>query len=127
MNGLPICEAPLLDLGKIEELGQLDPGGAAGLVRRLVELFVVKSLEMLRSPCWAARPLDLDAVARTAHSLKSSSAALGAGRFSALCAQLEHKIRSGEAVEVPLYHAAIQSVYHETAEALTRILPEVTP
>jgi hypothetical protein len=114
----------LMDLNKIAELKQLDPDGSVGLLNRLVEIFVVKIGETLQKPCWSPGTLDLNAIGRTAHSMKSSSAALGAVRLSALCGALEKRIREGRAVDVFHYFIGIRSAYQDTVEALNQILTE---
>ena len=44
---------------------------------------------------------DLDTVRGVAHTLKSSMANLGALQLSALCAEVEHTVRSGEHTGLP--------------------------
>jgi hypothetical protein len=114
----------LLDPAKMEEIKQLDPGGSAGLVQRIVGLFIDQTDEMLRRPLWTATPIDLNVVMRTAHSMKSTAGAVGARRLSSICASLERKLRSGESADVPRYFADMQSAYQETRKALGKSLAE---
>jgi HPt (histidine-containing phosphotransfer) domain-containing protein len=117
-------EEMLLDLTTIEEIRQLDPDDSAVFLHQLVELFIVKTGEMLQKPCWSPDSLDLHTVGRTAHSMKSSSSAVGARRFSTLCASLERRICRGQPVNIPQHLAELRSAYLETTEALQRFLAE---
>lgn len=117
-------EDVLLDPAKMEEIRKLDPGGSAGLVQRIVGLFIDQTDEMLRRPLWTHTPIDTDLVMRTAHSMKSTAGAVGARRLSSLCASLERKLRNGEPADVPRYFSNIRSTYEETREALGRCLAE---
>jgi HPt (histidine-containing phosphotransfer) domain-containing protein len=115
-------EGAVLALSTIEEIRLLDPDGTAGLLHQLVELFNVKTDELLQTPCWSEEPWDLRSVGRIAHSMKSSSSAVGAEKLSALCADLERNICEGQAVDVRQYHAEIRFAFLEAAEALNRFL-----
>jgi histidine phosphotransfer protein HptB len=115
----------VLALNTIEEISLLDPDGSVGLLQQLVEIFSVKTEEMLEQPSWSAEPRDLYSVGRIAHSMKSSSAAVGAEKLSALCASLERNICEGQTVDVRQYHADIRSAFLEAAEALNRFLAEI--
>lgn len=56
---------------------------------------------------------------RPSHSLKSSSASIGAMRLSRLCAQLEDYLRSGrESLDVPAQVGKIAGEYERVREAL---------
>lgn len=116
------AEHRVLALGAVEEIRLLDPDGSAGLLRELVEIFCRKIEEMLQRPCWSAEPWDFVSVGRLAHSIKSSSAAVGAEKLASLCASLERRICEGEAVDVHRYHADIRSAFLEAAKALSQFL-----
>jgi HPt (histidine-containing phosphotransfer) domain-containing protein len=115
-------EGAVLALSTIEEIRLLDPDGTAGLLHQLVELFNVKTEDLLRKPCWSEEPWDLRSVGRIAHSMKSSSSAVGAEKLSALCGDLERHICEGQAVDVRQYHVEIRFAFVEAAEALNRFL-----
>jgi HPt (histidine-containing phosphotransfer) domain-containing protein len=117
-------EGAVLALNTIEEIRLLDPDGSAGLLKQLAEIFSVKTEEMLQKPCWSEQPWDLHSVERIAHSMKSSSSAVGAEKLSALCASLERKICEGQAVDVRQYHDGIRIAFLAASEALNRFLAE---
>jgi HPt (histidine-containing phosphotransfer) domain-containing protein len=55
---------------------------------------------------------DLDRMARAAHTLKSSSAAVGALAFSQMCADIEHVLRS---LKVMPPTPQVEALIHEGA------------
>lgn len=91
--GLP---APgLLDAQALARLHELDPGGKAGLVERVLATYT-RSLAGLLEQLAAARAAgDASAQRHVAHTLKSSSASVGALKLSELCADIEHRLRDG--------------------------------
>ena len=88
----------VLDQPTLDRLRELDPGGAARLLPRVVAAYET-SLERMLPDLAAARAgdaLNLDAIRHVSHTLKSSSGSLGALRLAALCAEIETKARNGE-------------------------------
>jgi HPt (histidine-containing phosphotransfer) domain-containing protein len=64
------------------------------LLLRVIETFTTSSTKLLSAAREAFATNDPDAVARAAHTLKSSSAQLGAERLSVLCKDLEARVRA---------------------------------
>jgi signal transduction histidine kinase/HPt (histidine-containing phosphotransfer) domain-containing protein len=83
-------------LAKLLEIG----GGDAGFVREMIDLFLSQTPGNLDAMRAGLRAGDLLAVARAAHSTKSSSGYLGARQLSALCALVEAKAKARETAEV---------------------------
>ncbi len=89
--------AALLDPEAIRRLRELDPSGGNKLLERVVAAFG-SSLERLLPDLARAREgdvLDLVAIRHVSHTLKSSSASLGAMALSARCADIETLAREG--------------------------------
>jgi histidine phosphotransfer protein HptB len=83
----------VLDAAALARLSELDPTGNGTLVQRVLATYAT-SLERTRNELLRARqPLQPDAVRHLAHTLKSSSASVGALALSALCAQVEQHVR----------------------------------
>ena len=85
-----LAEASLADLRA------LDPGGQARLVHRVLGTYqgsLGRLVEQLRTARDAGA---WDQTARVAHTLKSSSASIGALALSALCADIERHVREGQ-------------------------------
>ncbi|MDR7335008.1 Hpt domain-containing protein [Roseateles asaccharophilus] len=89
--------ADLLDPEAIARLRELDPSGGNKLLERVVAAFST-SLDRLLPDLARARAgdsLDLTVVRHVSHTLKSSSASLGAHVLSARCADIEAMAREG--------------------------------
>jgi HPt (histidine-containing phosphotransfer) domain-containing protein len=85
----------ILDRQSLDRLRELDPTGQAGLLNRVV-LTYVATLEKLRAQFETARAAaDTSGMRLVAHTLKSSSASVGALKLSALCADVEQRLRDG--------------------------------
>ncbi|MGQ3055351.1 MAG: Hpt domain-containing protein [Roseateles sp.] len=90
--------AALLDLEAIRRLRELDPSGGTKLLERVVNAFS-NSLDRLLPDLARAREgatPDLAVVRHVSHTLKSSSASLGAMALSARCAEIETMVRDGQ-------------------------------
>ena len=108
------ADEPVLDPLALARLGELDPTGENRLLQRVLQAFQT-SVARLRPQFDAARrDLDHTAIRLVVHTLKSSSASIGALRLSQLCAQVESAIRleTGEDLSGPLQalDAALDSV-----------------
>lgn len=87
-----------LDAAALARLRELDPSGGNGLVARVLQTYAA-SLERLTAELEQARAAsDRITVRRVAHTLKSSSASVGALAFAALCAQVEAMSRDPQPV-----------------------------
>jgi len=85
----------LLDATALARLRELDPGGKAGLLNRVLQAYT-QSLERMLAQWRAARSAgDASAMRQVAHTLKSSSASVGALGLSTLCAEVEARLRDG--------------------------------
>ena len=90
------ADKPVLDAASMAELRSLDPDGKAQLVKRVLATYQV-SLAKLVGQLHAARADGAwDQVSRVAHTLKSSSASIGALALSAQCADIERLLRAGD-------------------------------
>ena len=81
--------------GALEKLAQaLGPGGAAS-VQKVILLYLHDTPERFAQMRLAVERGDADALARAAHSMKSSSASVGAMQFASMCQALEAMGRGG--------------------------------
>lgn len=116
---------PVLDAASMAELRALDPDGKAQLVKRVLATYQA-SLAKLVDQLRAARSEGAwEQVGRVAHTLKSSSASIGALGLSALCADIERLIRAGDpAGAEPLveqFHAEVQRVDAAVGQTLRHL------
>ena len=90
----PIGAAAALDASALTRLSELDPTGKSRLLERVLTVYQGSLNRLLPQLQMARRDRDAVAIERVAHTLKSSSATIGALHFAALCAETEAIARS---------------------------------
>lgn len=90
-----IDAAAVLDPQAIERLRELDPGGQSKLLVRVADAFGTSVARLLPQMTTAFQARDAAAIRHVAHTLKSSSASIGAVKLSQLCAEIEAVSRDG--------------------------------
>lgn len=95
---------PLLDAASLQRLRELDPGDRTGLIGRVLDTYVHSLARHAAELAQARAAGDPDALRMVAHTLKSSSASVGALELSLACAEVERLVRegAGAALEAPL-------------------------
>ncbi|MDL2336739.1 MAG: Hpt domain-containing protein [Pseudomonadota bacterium] len=83
----------LLDDGAIRRLRELDPTGESHLLMRVFNAFETSLNRLLPQLIQALDAADAPGVRLVAHTLKSSSATVGALELSRLCAEVEVQAR----------------------------------
>jgi CheY-like chemotaxis protein len=86
----------VLDAPSLDRLRELDPKGTNGLIVRVLKAFEGSLQRLLAQLHDARRQGDHAAIRHVAHTLKSSSASVGALELSRLCADIERRIRQDE-------------------------------
>jgi len=96
---VPVPAPPVwgvLDAAAVARLQELDPGGNAGLLTRVLATYT-QSLQRLLGQLQAARQnTDVQSQHHVVHTLKSSSASVGALALAAICADIERRLRDGQ-------------------------------
>src|SRR5471030_2595076 len=87
---------PVLDAACMAELRSLDPDGKAQLVKRVLATYQASLAKLVEQLRVARADGAWDQVSRVAHTLKSSSASIGALALSAQCADIERLLRAGD-------------------------------
>lgn len=87
-------------------------------MEKVVTLFCTHTPGVLETLRTAAAQRDFHTLRDSAHSLKSSSANVGATNLSALCRELELKARSNELDNTPFHVAEIEAEYERARCAL---------
>ena len=114
----------VLDAAALARLTELDPTGENRLLERVLQAFQT-SVARLRPQADAAREKgDRAGLRLVAHTLKSSSASIGALQLSQLCAQIETTIRleSGDDLEAQL--DALGKSLDDVLQAIAQLLKE---
>jgi len=100
--------AHVLDEGALARLRELDPDGRHGVVPRVLtayETALVRQIGQMRAELEAPQS---QALAVLAHTLKSSSASVGALALARACESLERRVREGATAKT-----------HDVAELIT--------
>lgn len=86
-------EPVTLDGAALARLRELDPEGRHGVLARVLGAFEVSLGRMLAQLAAELESPQTNVVAGVAHTLKSSSASVGALRLSAACDEVERRLR----------------------------------
>lgn len=111
-------DTPLLDHAILSELRE-SVGGDDAFVVELVGAYLAEGQGHVNDMFAAAAAGDAAAVVRPSHTLKSSSAALGAMRLAAICRAIEASGRDGRAEGLAAQVEEAQQVWEATVEALS--------
>jgi len=124
-EGVPAGAASaVLDAGALARLSELDPNGTNRLLERVLRAFET-SVARLRPQLDAARAGDDRAAIRlVAHTLKSSSASIGALQLSQLCAQVEAAIRMDTDESLVPQLDALDAALDGALQAIAALLKE---
>ena len=92
-GGGAAATAGVLDAGALDRLRELDPKGENQLLQRVLTAFQTSTARLVPQVRTACTAGDLNGVRHVAHTLKSSSASIGALRLAQMCSELEAMIR----------------------------------
>lgn len=111
-------DLPILDDAVIAELRE-STGGDMDFVRELVEAYIDEGRGYLEAMVAAAAAGDAEAMLRPAHTLKSSSATMGAMRLAGLCRAIEEAARDGRSASFAADVAQAVSTWSITLAAMS--------
>lgn len=112
-----------LDAASLQRLHELDPQGTNRVVERVLRAFEASLLRLLPQSVQALRDGDHEAVRHVAHTLKSSSASVGALELSRRCADIENRVRTQQHDGLAERVDALQSEGQRVLEAVRGLLP----
>ena len=110
-------DVPVLDQGVLDELRE-SVGGDEEFVRELVATYIEEAGPNVAAMADAAASGDATAIVRPAHTMKSTSASVGAMRLSAICRDLEAAGREGRGHDLVDGSTLAGTTWTETLEAL---------
>lgn len=120
--------AEVLDLQVLDQLGKVRTNGKAELLARVISLYLAESPKLMQKLKQAAGAKDAPEIARSAHSLKSSSANVGAMVLSRYCADIEASARRADTevarkilAKIETEHARVQSALSAEFELLAAV------
>lgn len=117
---------PALDAHALAKLTKLDPTGQSGLLKRVLAAYLA-SLGRLRQDLDDMRhQVDLDSLCMGVHTLKSSSASVGALHLSGLCASIEQAARNGRLAGLPDQVSGLRAELDRVDRAIQHMIANPT-
>jgi CheY-like chemotaxis protein len=113
---------PLLDETALAELRKLQRPGQPNVVHKCLTTYLADTATLATALCTAITSGDNKTLREAAHSLKSSSALVGARRFSELCKDLEQMGRAQIVAQALPLLPTVQAVYEDSCRALKEVL-----
>jgi HPt (histidine-containing phosphotransfer) domain-containing protein len=119
-----IGDSSPIDSKVLNNIQVLQRKGGADLLSRVVRVYLDQSSNLLDDLQDAVHGNDPKAIRGRAHSLKSSSANMGAMRLTTLLKEMEEIGRNGETAKAPSLMLEIQKEYKVVRETLESLLKE---
>ena len=107
-----------LDLRAIERIREMERRGAERLLERLIDTYLDSSTRLMADAQGALARGDSSALRQATHTLKSSSANLGAIELARLAAEIERLARGERLVDARADWAAVVNEYERVQQAL---------
>jgi HPt (histidine-containing phosphotransfer) domain-containing protein len=117
------ASAAVLDDSALERLRELDPEGNSRLLERVLRAFESSAERLARQFGEARAAGDMQGVRHVAHTLKSSSASIGALDLARLCAEIETSIRAESFAALPERLDAMDREIAAVLQAVNPMLP----
>ena len=111
--------AEVLDRQALDQLGKLITNGKPELLVRVINLYLAESPKLIQQLRQAADANDAPEIARAAHSLRSSSANVGAEVLSRYCGDIEASARRADTEEARKIVGIIEAEHGRVQAALT--------
>jgi two-component system sensor histidine kinase/response regulator len=110
--------AAVIDRQVLDQLGKVRTNGKPELLTRVINLYLTESPKLMQKLKQAAGAGDAPEIARSAHSLKSSSANVGAKVLSRYCEDLEGSARRADTEEARRIMAKVEKEHRSVLSAL---------
>jgi HPt (histidine-containing phosphotransfer) domain-containing protein len=121
----PAAAEPALEPQALARLGELDPDGSAGLVRRVLSTYLASLQRLAEQARQVHAAHDMPGLRYVAHTLKSSSSSVGAGHLAALCMALEQLAASQPAPNAAEVDSLVMQLLDESARVAQAVRPMV--
>jgi len=112
----------VLDVQALDRLRELDPTGENRLMERVVSAFETSVARLMPQLDEALRSNELAGIRHVSHTLKSSSASMGAVKLSKMCSEIETMARQGQSDGMNERVALLQAEVDVVRAALKRVL-----
>ncbi|HVG04970.1 MAG TPA: response regulator [Burkholderiaceae bacterium] len=115
-------ELPVIDMSIIERIRQMEQRGAARLLERLIETYTSTAAKLMADAELALSHRDAVMVRHAVHTLRSSSANVGATLLSQRFAAIELEAREGKTQQAEQEWPAVRIEYARAVHALQALL-----
>jgi HPt (histidine-containing phosphotransfer) domain-containing protein len=120
-----MAATPIIDTQAIENLRALNPGDGDEFLREIIGIFLEDTPQRITELSQSLTALDTGKFTRAAHSIKGSSANLGAAALRAVAEKLEHQSRTeGLGAVAPLVGELKAEFAHAETELRKLIAPK---
>ena len=114
----PTASAVMLDHARLDDIRDAMPADGDALVVRVIRRYLEQAPDLLTRMAAAASAGDTLVLGRIAHSLKSSSATVGATALAGHCRRVENAVREGNRLDWPREIDQAQATYAATVALL---------
>jgi HPt (histidine-containing phosphotransfer) domain-containing protein len=118
--------APTLDGATIDRIREMERRGATRLLERLVDTWMDSSARLVTDAEAALERGDAAALRQSVHTLKSSSANLGAAELVRRCAAIEHFARDDRLTDARADWTATRAEYERVKQSLLALREPAT-
>ena len=108
----------------LEQFREIDPNGGLGIIKQIMQVFLDTTPAIMGQIDQAFAAQDVDAMRRGAHSLKSSSANVGAQTLSEIFKQIETLGREGKLSEAIPLMTDMKQAYQLAVRDMQQLLTE---
>ena len=118
-------EPPIFIEGPLNDIMQISPENTNELVKTIVEMYLKNTPELLTEITNGITVQNAEQVFKASHSLKSSSANVGAAKMQSLANQIEHLARKNQLSDLTKLTGPLNHVFEQTEHALQRKIQEL--
>jgi CheY-like chemotaxis protein len=116
-----VADDEVLDGDAVDELRRIEAESGSGLLDKVLSMYAASSTTLVSSLAAALRTHDADAAAMAAHSLKSSSANVGATTLSSLCDTIETLALGRHLAEARRHMSELEREHAEVGAAIAAL------
>lgn len=113
-----------IDAGSLDQIRSLQGEDSSGVLKKVINIYLENSPNLLETLKRSIEEKDAEAMWKTAHSFKSSSANLGALALASLCKELEEMGRLGSIQNTSVLLRKIEEEYDIVKTALRAVARE---
>ena len=112
--------------GPLNDIMQISPDDSVDLVKTIVDIYINSTPKLISDITQGLAERNAERVFKAAHSLKSSSANLGASKMQSLASQIELLARNTQLDDAKALAATLQPAFQQTQHALMDKIVELS-